>query len=390
MGAAGAHYAASVSTEPGAEPDRTSGAPAAASCSSSRTSRPSPTCCGSTSARAGYGVEVVGDGASALDAARDLRPSAIVLDIGLPVLDGIEVCRRLRGRGDWTPVLFVTARDDEVDRIVGLELGADDYVTKPFSPRELVARLGGVLRRTRGEPTPPRCSALGDLTLDLTSHEVRVAGREIALTATEFDLLSHLMRRPGVVFTREQLLSDVWGYAATAGGRTVDVHVAQVRAKLGDASPIRTVRSVGYAAERAPPRRRRPRPTFHPTFRRPSTRPDAVHGRHRRRATPTPTSSAGPAPDGSTRDDRAGRCRGGSSCCRRHRGADRTARRPARRRPDPHVGRRRRPGARCRGSPTRAPNGPTPGCVPGPRRPRPSARWAPSGSSRPASDAAAP
>jgi DNA-binding response OmpR family regulator len=201
---------------------------------------------------AGYGVEVVGDGARALDAARDLRPSAIVLDIGLPVLDGIEVCRRLRGRGDWTPVLFVTARDDEVDRIVGLELGADDYITKPFSPRELVARLGGVLRRTRGDAMAPELLRVGDLSIDLTSHEVRVAGREIALTATEFDLLSHLMRRPGVVFTREQLLSDVWGYAATAGGRTVDVHVAQVRAKLGDASPIRTVRSVGYAAERAP------------------------------------------------------------------------------------------------------------------------------------------
>jgi DNA-binding response OmpR family regulator len=152
-------------------------------------------------------------------------------------------------------VLFVTARDDEVDRIVGLELGADDYITKPFSPRELVARLGGVLRRTRGDAaTTPEVLRAGDLTIDLTSHEVRVAGREIALTATEFDLLSHLLRRPGVVFTREQLLSDVWGYAATAGGRTVDVHVAQVRAKLGDASPIRTVRSVGYAAEHARPR----------------------------------------------------------------------------------------------------------------------------------------
>ena len=184
-----------------------------------------------------------------------------MLDIGLPVLDGIEVCRRLRGRGDWTPVLFVTARDDEVDRIVGLELGADDYITKPFSPRELVARLGGVLRRTRGDAMAPEMLRVGDLSIDLTSHEVRVAGREIALTATEFDLLSHLLRRPGVVFTREQLLSDVWGYAATAGARTVDVHVAQVRAKLGDASPIRTVRSVGYAAERAP----RDRPAGAPT-----------------------------------------------------------------------------------------------------------------------------
>jgi two-component system response regulator MtrA len=199
---------------------------------------------------AGYGVEVVGDGAVALDRVRRLRPSAVVLDIGLPTIDGIEVCRRLRAENDWTPVLFVTARDDEVDRILGLELGADDYVTKPFSPRELVARIGGVLRRSRGTPDHDDVLRSGTLTVDPTSHTVTVDGEPVALTATEFDLLSHLMRRPGVVFTREQLLSDVWGYAATAGARTVDVHVAQVRAKLGGASPIRTVRSVGYAAER--------------------------------------------------------------------------------------------------------------------------------------------
>jgi DNA-binding response OmpR family regulator len=197
---------------------------------------------------AGYGVEVVGDGASALDAARDLRPSAIVLDIGLPVLDGIEVCRRLRGRGDWTPVLFVTARDDEVDRIVGLELGADDYVTKPFSPRELVARVGGVLRRTHGVPDAAP-QTVGGVTLDATQRRVFAGPDELALTATEFDLLAYLMRRPGRVFTREQLLSEVWGYSSVAGTRTVDVHIAQLRAKLGGASPIRTVRGVGYAAE---------------------------------------------------------------------------------------------------------------------------------------------
>ncbi len=202
---------------------------------------------------AGYGVEVVGDGLRAITAVRDLRPTAVVLDIGLPGLDGIEVCRRLRTSGDWTPILFVTARDDEVDRIVGLELGADDYVTKPFSPREVVARLGSVLRRAHGDPAATSTLRAGELTVDLIGHLVTVAGHEIALTATEFDLLAHLLRRPGVVFTREQLLSDVWGYASTAGGRTVDVHVAQVRAKLGDASPIRTVRSVGYAAG-GPPR----------------------------------------------------------------------------------------------------------------------------------------
>ncbi len=199
---------------------------------------------------AGYGVEVVGDGAVALERVRRLRPSAVVLDIGLPTIDGIEVCRRLRAENDWTPVLFVTARDDEVDRILGLELGADDYVTKPFSPRELVARIGGVLRRARGPVDHDDLLRHGPLTVDPTSHTVTVHGEPVALTATEFDLLSHLMRRPGVVFTREQLLSDVWGYAATAGARTVDVHVAQVRSKLGEASPIRTVRSVGYAAER--------------------------------------------------------------------------------------------------------------------------------------------
>lgn len=202
---------------------------------------------------AGYGVEVVGDGGAALDAVRTLRPSVIVLDIGLPTLDGIEVCRRLRGSGDWTPVLFVTARDDEVDRVVGLELGADDYVTKPFSPREIVARIGGVLRRVRGETQVPDVLRWGALTVDMTSHVVAANGREIPFTATEFNLLAYLLRRPGVVFSREQLLSEVWGYAATAGARTVDVHVAQVRAKLGAASPIRTVRSVGYAAEPAPP-----------------------------------------------------------------------------------------------------------------------------------------
>jgi two-component system, OmpR family, response regulator MtrA len=198
---------------------------------------------------AGYRVEVVGDGRAALTAARTSHPSALILDVMLPGLDGVEVCRRLRADGDWTPILFVTARDDEVDRIVGLELGADDYITKPFSPREVVARLGGVLRRSRGEATGATTLRSGSLAMDVTRRRAFVNDDEIPLTATEFDLLSYLLRRPGTVFTREQLLSEVWGYAATAGARTVDVHVAQVRSKLGDASPIRTVRSVGYSAE---------------------------------------------------------------------------------------------------------------------------------------------
>ncbi|BEP13036.1 response regulator transcription factor [Acidothermaceae bacterium B102] len=200
--------------------------------------------------REGFGVHVERDGRSGLAAARRLQPVAIVLDVGLPEMEGTEVCRLLRAAGDWTPVLFVTARDDEVDRILGLELGADDYITKPFSPRELVARVRTVLRRSRGETGRPPLR-LGPLSLDPEARRVSTdAGGEIALTATEFDLLAHLMRKPGRVFTREQLLSEVWGYSAAAGTRTVDVHVAQVRGKLGpDGDLIRTVRGVGYAAQ---------------------------------------------------------------------------------------------------------------------------------------------
>jgi DNA-binding response OmpR family regulator len=200
--------------------------------------------------RDGFGVHVEADGGLGLAAARRLRPVAIVLDVGLPGMDGTELCRRLRADGDWTPVVFVTARDDEVDRILGLELGADDYLTKPFSPRELVARVRAVLRRTAGAgPGEEPVYRLGSLTVDPAQRRVSAQGRDVSLTATEFDLLVHLIRRPGRVYEREQLLSQVWGYEAAAGTRTVDVHVAQLRAKLGDASPIRTVRGVGYSAE---------------------------------------------------------------------------------------------------------------------------------------------
>ena len=199
-------------------------------------------------ARAGYGVHLCGDGLQALADVRRLRPAAVVLDVGLPGIDGTEVCRRLREAGDWTPVLFVTARDDEVDRILGLEMGADDYVTKPFSPRELVARVAGVLRRTTGAAGEDSLVA-GAVRVEPPTRRVLVDGAEVALTATEFDLLAFLMRRPGQVFSREQLISRVWGYSAVAGVRTVDVHVAQVRGKLGAASPIRTVRGVGYAVD---------------------------------------------------------------------------------------------------------------------------------------------
>ncbi len=196
---------------------------------------------------AGFGVHVETDGRRALDAVVRLRPVAIVLDIGVPGADGIEVCRTLRGRGDWTPVVFVTARDDEVDRIVGLELGADDYVTKPFSPRELVARVRGLVRRSSGAAAAP-ARRLGPVTLDAGTRRVEVSGRRVELTATEFDLLAHLLSQPGRVFTREQLLSSVWGVADYSSSRTVDVHVAQLRTKLGEAAGmLRTVRGVGYS-----------------------------------------------------------------------------------------------------------------------------------------------
>jgi DNA-binding response OmpR family regulator len=202
--------------------------------------------------REGFGVHVAADGEEALRAARTLHPAAIVLDVGLPLIDGTEVCRQLRGEGNWTPVLFCTARDDEVDRILGLELGADDYITKPFSPRELVARVKAVLRRSVIAAQSEAPLVMGQVRVDLVTRRVDVAGSPVALTATEFDLLAHLLSQPSRVFSRDQLLSEVWGYAAVVGTRTVDVHIAQLRAKLGDSSPIRTVRGVGYSAEPDP------------------------------------------------------------------------------------------------------------------------------------------
>ncbi|WP_030713165.1 response regulator transcription factor [Streptomyces sp. NRRL F-2580] len=197
--------------------------------------------------REGFGVHVEADGSAGLAAARRMRPVAIVLDIGLPGMDGISFCRALRDAGDWTPVLLVTARGEEADRILGLELGADDYLTKPFSPRELVARVKTVLRRAAGPPVRP-AESLGGLSVDPVSRTVRRGGEPVELTATEFNLLAHLLRHVGQVFTREQLLAQVWGYPGYRDTRMVDVFVSQLRAKLGDASPIRTVRGVGYSA----------------------------------------------------------------------------------------------------------------------------------------------
>ncbi|MER7038413.1 response regulator transcription factor [Streptomyces microflavus] len=197
--------------------------------------------------REGFGVHTEGDGAAGLAAVRRLRPVAVVLDIGLPGLDGTEFCRRLRAADDWTPVILVTARDEEADRILGLELGADDYVTKPFSPRELVARVKAVLRRSAG-PRTAGVRSVGRLRLDPLRRTVHRDGEPVELTTTEFNLLAHLLARPGQVFGRDQLLSQVWGYADYRDSRVVDVYVSQLRAKLGDASPIRTVRGVGYSA----------------------------------------------------------------------------------------------------------------------------------------------
>lgn len=197
--------------------------------------------------QAGFGVHLERNGVDGLAAIRTLRPVVAILDVGLPGMDGIELCRTLRAEGDWTPIVFVTARDDEVDRVLGIELGGDDYLTKPFSPRELVARIRGLLRRQDGPPAPGPI-VVGAVAVDPSRRSVTSAGEDVALTATEFDLLAKLMSSPGQVFSREQLLSSVWGHVDYGGGRTVDVHVAQLRSKLGPEHPIKTVRGVGYSA----------------------------------------------------------------------------------------------------------------------------------------------
>jgi DNA-binding response OmpR family regulator len=199
--------------------------------------------------REGFGVQVESDGIAGLSAAKTLHPVAIILDVGLPGIDGVEVCKDLRNSGIWTPILFCTARDDEVDRILGLEMGGDDYITKPFSPREVVARVKSVLRRTNLVQTGAGPVVVGEVSLDSDTRRVLLAGEEISLTATEFDLMEYLMSQPGRVFSRDQLLSHVWGYSSIVGTRTVDVHIAQLRSKFGKHDPIRTVRGVGYSVE---------------------------------------------------------------------------------------------------------------------------------------------
>jgi DNA-binding response OmpR family regulator len=197
--------------------------------------------------REGYEVQSCFDGESGLAAAQSENFDLIILDVGLPKLDGTQICRQLRAANDWTPIVFCTARDDEVDRVLGLELGADDYVTKPFSPRELVARVKAIIRRSALQ-----VSEILDeegVQLNLKTRRAWHSGKPVVLTATEFDLVAYLMSRPGQVIERPELLENVWGYSDGLGTRTVDVHVAQIRTKLGADAPIRTVRGVGYAWE---------------------------------------------------------------------------------------------------------------------------------------------
>jgi two-component system phosphate regulon response regulator PhoB len=200
-------------------------------------------------ARDGYEVHVARAGEKGLDLARRLRPDLVVLDLMLPDLSGTEVCRRLRADPELgrVPILMLTARSEEIDRVVGLELGADDYVTKPFSPRELALRVRAILRRARPDAPTPEILRHGPLELDPARHRCRVGEREVALTAKEFDLLRALMGRPGRVLTRDRLLDEVWGSDITVTARTIDTHLKRLREKLGEAGDlVETVRGVGY------------------------------------------------------------------------------------------------------------------------------------------------
>jgi len=202
---------------------------------------------------AGYAVKTAATGSDALTAVAAHEPALIVLDLMLPDIDGIEVCKRIRQSSD-VPILMLTARDEDVDKIIGLEVGADDYLTKPFNPRELVARVKSILRRSVPDrrEAEPKVLKHGDLEIDAGRRTAKVAGEEIQLAPKEFDLLWELLDHNGLVLTRDQLLERVWGYTFAGDTRTVDVHVRQLRRKLGDASPIVTVWGVGYKV--APPR----------------------------------------------------------------------------------------------------------------------------------------
>ena len=199
--------------------------------------------------REGFTVVQAHDGPTAVEMAETRRPDLIVLDVMLPGFDGVEVCRRIRTFTD-AYVIMLTARDEEVDKIVGLSVGADDYLVKPFSPRELIARVRAMLRRPRSAPVDPAVTRIGDLAVDEESRTVTVAGSSVDLTRTEFDLLATMAARPRLAFSRRQLIDAVWGSDWYGDEHLVDVHVAHLRRKLGDDASepryVRTVRGVGY------------------------------------------------------------------------------------------------------------------------------------------------
>ncbi len=202
---------------------------------------------------AGFNVKTTASGNEALRIVESEKPDLVVLDLMLPDLDGVEVCKRVRQSSDL-PVLMLTARDEDVDKIIGLEVGADDYMTKPFNPRELVARVRAILRRATTASGERENAVIrhGELTIDAGRREAKVGDTEVQLAPKEFDLLWELLDHRGLVLTRDQLLERVWGYTFAGDTRTVDVHVRQLRRKLGDASPIVTVWGVGYKVSPAP------------------------------------------------------------------------------------------------------------------------------------------
>ena len=194
----------------------------------------------------GYRVFQAASGERGLELVRERSPRLVVLDVGLPGMDGLEVCRQLRATSD-IPILMLTARDGEIDRVLGLEMGADDYVTKPFSPRELVARVKAILRRAEGPAREaPPVIVVGDVEVDLGRREARSQGEVVPLAAREFELLAFLAEHRGLALSRRQLLDGAWGADWVGDERTVDVHVRQLRKKLGDALPLDTVWGVGY------------------------------------------------------------------------------------------------------------------------------------------------